>query len=169
MKKSHIIFALIAFSLAGILMFTLSISNLRKTNKQINDIFDTYYSHVDYILKGQVISKKLLYDYGSHYKDAYILTVQVDSMEIMKNELSDDERFFGIYDSELKRAYIISPIYSYRTFQPYGDNEELPRISVLTSTRDRTVKFSDGLELGMIISDSKDVFNEFENENTIHF
>lgn len=75
MKKSHIIFALIAFSLAGILMFTLSIANLRKTNKQINDIFDTYYSHVDYILKGQVISKKLLYDYGSHYKDAYILTV----------------------------------------------------------------------------------------------
>ena len=142
MKKSHIIFALIAFSLAGILMFTLSISNLRKTNKQINDIFDTYYSHVDYILKGQVISKKLLYDYGSHYKDAYILTVQV---------------------------YIISPIYSYKTFQPYGDNEELPRISVLTSIRDRTVKFSDGLELGMIISDSKDVFNEFENENTIHF
>lgn len=49
MKKSHIIFALIAFSLAGILMFTLSIANLRKTNKQINDIFDTYYSHVDYI------------------------------------------------------------------------------------------------------------------------
>ncbi len=169
MKKSHIIFALIAFSLTGILMFTLSISNLCETNKQINDIFEDYYSKVDYGLKGQVISTKLLHDYGTPYKDTYVLTIHVDTMEVMRNELSDNDRFLGVYDSVLKRAYIISPLYNPDTSNPYRDKEKLPQISISTSPQDRTVKFSNGLKLGMIVSDCKDVFNEFENENTIHF
>lgn len=169
MKKSHIIFALIAFSLAGILMFTLSISNLRKTNKQINDIFEDYYSKVDYRLKGQVISTELLHDYGTPYRNTYVLTIHVDTMEIIRNELSDNERFLGVYDSALKRAYIISMLYNPDTSNPYRDNEKLPQISISTLPQDRIVKFSNGLKLGMIVSDFKDVFNEFENENTIHF
>ena len=169
MKKSHIIFALIAFSLAGILMFTLSISNLCETNKQINDIFEDYYSKVDYRLKGQVISTKLLHDYGTPYRDTYVLTIHVDTMEIMKNELSHNELFLGVYDSALKRAYIISVLYNPDTSDPYRNNEKLPRIIISTSPQDRTVKFSNGLKLGMIVSDFKDVFNEFENEHTFHF
>lgn len=147
--------------IAILFMYSLSFLSLKKNNQISRDLFDDYYSHVDYSLKGKIISKELIFDYGSKYKDLYLLTIRVDSFNVIKNDLSVGDPFLGIYDKSSNTAYVPSPIYS------YDDCDSLPNIEISTQTK--RVKFSNGIELGLSISQGLPQLDEKESPTTVRF
>ncbi len=163
---AYIVFVL-AFSILGMLLWSYGCHRQISNNNEIRRIFDTYYANSEYYLLGHVVSKDLLYDYGTIYRDVYILEIAVDSFEVYKNDLKIDMPFFGVYDSIDNKAYILSPIYNGQTYKEYLKGDTLPVVRI--NSTDRIIHFSSGLELGMLVLKKSGVLSDKENRNTIRF
>ena len=136
-------------------------------NNEIRRIFDTYHANSDFYLSGRVVSKDLLYDYGTMYRDVYVLEIDVDSFEIYKNDLMIGMPFLGVYDSICNKAYIQSPLYNELTYSKYENDDSLPTVKI--NSTDRVIHFSDGLQLGMLVVEKSVALSAKENRNTIRF
>lgn len=166
-KTSSNIILVISFSFMGILLWTHACHRQISSNNEVKRIFDTYYANSEYYLSGQIECKNLIYDCGTIYRDIYILEINVDTFDIRKNDIRERLPFFGVYDSISNKVYIQSPIYNYNTDKEYKDGDVLPFIRI--DSQDKSVHFSDGLELGMIIVEQSDALSAKENNHTIRF
>lgn len=166
-KTGSYIIVMLAFSILGMLLWVYGCHRQISDNNEIKRIFDTYYANSEYYLSGQVISIDLLYDYGTMYRDVYVLEIDVDSFEIYKNDLKIGMPFLGVYDSICNKAYIQSPIYNGRTYKEYQKGDMLPTVRV--NSTDGVIHFSDGLQSGMLVVEKSDALSAKENRNTIRF
>ncbi len=161
------IVVVVAFSLFGMLLWFYGCHRQVSSNNEAQRIFDTYYANSEYLLSGKVVSKELLYNYGSIYRNEYILEIAVDSFEIYKNDLKIDMPFLGVYDSITNNAYILSPLYNILTDKEYTENDSLPTVRI--SSLDKEIHFSDGLVLGMHVVEKSDALSKKEKEHSIRF
>ena len=166
-KTGSYIIVMLAFSILGMLLWVYGCHRQISDNNEIKRIFDTYYANSEYYLSGQVISIDLLYDYGTMYRDVYVLEIDVDSFEIYKNDLRIGMPFLGVYDSICNKAYIQSPIYNEQTNNEYKNGDSLPTVKI--NSTDGLIHFSDKLQLGMLVVEKSDVLSAKENRNTIRF
>lgn len=166
-KTSTYIIVTLAFTIIGMLLWGYGCHRQISNNNDIRRIFDTYHANSDYYLSGQVVSIDLLRDYGTIYRDVYILEIDIDSFEIYKNNLRIGMPFLGVYDSICNKAYIQSPIYNEQTNKEYKNGDSLPTIKI--SSTDGVIHFSDGLQSGMLVVEESDALSSKENRNTIRF
>lgn len=166
-KTSTYIIVTLAFSILGMLLGAYGCHRQISDNNEIRRIFDTYHANSDFYLSGRVVSKDLLYDYGTMYRDVYVLEIDVDSFEIYKNDLRIGMPFLGVYDSICNKAYIQSPLYNELTYSKYENDDSLPTVKI--NSTDRVIHFSDGLQLGMLVVEKSVALSAKENRNTIRF
>ncbi len=166
-KTGTYIIVTLAFSILGMLLWAVGCHRQISDNNEIRRIFDIYHANSEFFLSGQVISKDLLYDYGTMYRDVYVLEIDVDSFEIYKNDLRIGMPFLGVYDSIRNKAYIQSPIYNRQTHNEYQKGDTLPTVRI--NSTDGVVHFSDGLQSGMLVVEKSDALSAKENRNTIRF
>lgn len=167
-KTSTYIIVTLAFTIMGMLLWAYGCHRQISDNNEIRRIFDTYHANSEYYLSGQVVSINLLYDYGTMYRDVYVLEIDVDSFEIYKNDIKTGMPFLGVYDSICNKAYIQSPIYNWQTHKEYqkGDHP-LPNAKI--NSTDGVIRFSDGLQSGLLVVEKSDALSVKENRNTIRF
>ena len=166
-KTGTYIIAVVAFSILGMLLWAYGCHRQISNNNDIRRIFDTYHANSEYFLSGHVVSIKLLYDYGTMYRDVYVLEIDVDSFEIYKNDIKTGMPFLGVYDSICNKAYIQSSIYNKQTYTEYKNGDSLP--TVIINSTDGVIHFSDGLKSGMLVVEESDALSAKENRNTIRF
>lgn len=166
-KTSTYIIVTLAFTIMGMLLWAYGCHRQISDNNEIRRIFDTYHANSDFYLSGRVVSKDLLYDYGTMYRDVYVLEIDVDSFEIYKNDLRIGMPFLGVYDSICNKAYIQSPLYNELTYSKYENDDSLPTVKI--NSTDRVIHFSDGLQLGMLVVEKSVALSAKENRNTIRF
>ncbi len=166
-KTSTYIIVTLAFTIMGMLLWAYGCHRQISDNNEIRRIFDTYHANSDFYLSGRVVSKDLLYDYGTMYRDVYVLEIDVDSFEIYKNDLRIGMPFLGVYDSICNKAYIQSPLYNELTYSKYENDDSLPTVKI--NSIDRVIHFSDGLQLGMLVVEKSVALSAKENRNTIRF
>lgn len=166
-KTSTYIIVTLAFSILGMLLGAYGCHRQISDNNEIRRIFDTYHANSDFYLSGRVVSKDLLYDYDTMYRDVYVLEIDVDSFEIYKNDLRIGMPFLGVYDSICNKAYIQSPLYNELTYSKYENDDSLPTVKI--NSTDRVIHFSDGLQLGMLVVEKSVALSAKENRNTIRF
>ena len=166
-KAGTYIIVTLAFSIMGMLLWAYGCHRQISDNNEIRRIFDTYHANSEFYLSGRVVSKDLLYDYGTMYRDIYVLEIDVDSFEIYKNDLKIGMPFLGVYDSICNKAYIQSPLYNKLTYSKYENDDSLPTVKI--NSTDRVIHFSDGLQLGMLVVEKSDALSAKENRNTIRF
>lgn len=166
-KTSTYIIVTLAFSIMGMLLWATGCHRQISNNNDIRRIFEIYHANSEYYLSGQVVSIDLLYDYGTMYRDVYVLEIDVDSFEIYKNDLRIGMPFLGVYDSICNKAYIQSPIYNEQTNNEYKNGDSLPTVKI--NSTDGLIHFSDRLQLGMLVVEKSDVLSAKENRNTIRF
>lgn len=166
-KTGTYIIVTLAFSIMGMLLWAYGCHRQISNNNDIRRIFDTYHANSDYYLSGQVVSMDLLYDYGTMYRDVYVLEIDVDSFEIYKNDLRIGMPFLGVYDSICNKAYIQSPIYNKQTNNEYKNGDSLPTVKI--NSTDGVIHFSNGLQFGMLVVEKSDALSAKENRNTIRF
>lgn len=166
-KTSTYIIVTLAFTIMGMLLWAYGCHRQISDNNEIRRIFDTYHANSEFYLSGRVVSKDLLYDYGTMYRDVYVLEIDVDSFEIYKNDLRIGMPFLGVYDSICNKAYIQSPLYNELTYSKYENDDSLPTVKI--NSADRVIHFSDGLQLGMLVVEKSVALSAKENRNTIRF
>lgn len=148
------------FAIIGFLMFVFMGIHQSNERQTVGGTFSEYYSSVDYSLKGIVKEKKLIRDYGTEYRNIYLVTIDVSSFVIIKDEIAPNQPFFGIFNYTDSLAYFVSPI--------YDENPDTP-LDVYIDSKSRKIKFSNGLELEMIISDRYKELNEKNTANSLKF
>lgn len=166
-KTGTYIIVTLAFSIMGMLLWGYGCHRQISNNNDIRRIFEIYHANSEYYLSGQVVSIDLLYDYGTMYRDVYVLEIDVDSFEIYKNDLRIGIPFLGVYDSICNKAYIQSSIYNGQTYKEYQNGDTLPTVRI--NSTDGVIHFSDGLQSGMLVVEKSDALSAKENRNTIRF
>lgn len=83
-KTSTYIIVTLAFSIMGMLLWASGCHRQISNNNDIRRIFEIYHANSEYYLSGQVVSIDLLYDYGTMYRDVYVLEIDVDSVTIQR-------------------------------------------------------------------------------------
>lgn len=166
-KAGTYIIVTLAFSISGMLLWAYGCHRQISNNNELSKIFDTYHANSEYYLSGQVVSINLLYDYGTMYRNVYVLEIDVDSFEIYKNDLKIGMPFLGVYDSIFNKAYIQSPIYNGQTYKEYQKGDTLPAVRI--NSTDGLVYFSDGFQSGLLVVEKSDALSAKENRNTIRF
>lgn len=166
-KTSTYIIVTLAFTIMGMLLWAYGYHRQISNNNDIRRIFEIYHANSEYYLSGQVVSIDLLYDYGTMYRDVYVLEIDVDSFEIYKNDLRIGMPFLGVYDSICNKAYIQSPIYNKQTNNEYKNGDSLPTVKI--NSTDGVIHFSNGLQLGMLVVEKSDALSVKENRNTFRF
>ena len=166
-KTGTYIIAVVAFSILGMLLWGYGCLRQISNNNDIRRIFDTYYTNSEYYLSGQIVSKELLYDYGTMYRNVYLLEIDVDSFDVLRNNIKLDMPFLGVYDSIRHKAYIQSPIYNGESYKEYKEGDILPTVRI--NSVDGAIHFSSGLKFGLLVVEKSDALSAKENRNTIRF
>lgn len=159
-RNTKYIVICVGFAIASILMFGIVGLNQVNERQVVRNIFDEYYSNVDYYLSGKIINKTLIQDCGSEFRDLYLIEVDVDSLSITENNLQQENPFWGVYNKKKNRVYFISSIYNI-------DNK-IPT-SIEVSSEKREIKFSNGFELGMIVSNKFKELTDLASIDCIKF
>ncbi len=95
-----IILALIVIPLSlGLIILTFLYSSITYENNQ-----DNYFSKSSYTLTGKIIDSKHLGGVS------YLMKIQVETMDLHRNELGQFDDFAGIYDRESNTAYMVNDV-----------------------------------------------------------
>lgn len=133
-----IIIVLAIFLSLVILLMTEHVKDVRSSVKQQ----EIYYSNVYYQVKGKMLNKELLVEYGSESKKVYLIEMSVDSIVLKKTLNADkDSLFFGVYSPADKKLYYISD------FQPYPskvNNGSDDMQNIIISSKNRSIMYSNG-------------------------
>lgn len=159
-RNTKYIVITVGFAISSILMFGIVRLNQIEERQVVRNIFDEYYSSVDYYISGEIINKTLIQDCGSEFRDLYLIEINVDSLSITKNNLQMGNPFWGVYNKEMNRVYFISSIYNI-------DNKTPTSIEVFSEKRE--IKFSNGLELGMIVSNKFKELTDMRSIDCVKF
>lgn len=148
MKRNIIGILAIVFiflSIVGILM-NRHFNNVRSSEAQQN----AYFSNTEYYIKGRMLSKEFLYDYGSEYKRVFLIKMRVDSISFRKTSSENKDSLFScVYSPNDSILYFVSDYYALKNGKDDNPKDSLPQIII--SSKKRTVEFSTGLEKGLRI------------------
>ena len=165
-KTSTLIVILILFNIIGFLLWGIACSHQIKENQSLKGIFGNYYSHVSYMVKGKVVSVRMVESFGSPGRYIYLTEIDVDTFIINKNDLSPEMLFCGILDITEKKAYILSSIYKYPDDRPFNSYDALPFVTI--DTEKRLIEFSNGYKQSPYIGENI-ILTDKENSHTIRF
>ncbi len=159
MKKSQVlIFALlglITFVLIAIVFFTYTKNSYIKNQ-------DRYFTKVSYIIEGRISSSKLIGGVS------YLIEIEVDTSNILKNELSVDDDFVGLYDQEQNKIYIIADIVNDSSNETISN--QLKYIKINTFKKE-VMYLGDSVQIELLKCNSiyKHHLVEIETKNMIRF
>lgn len=105
-----------------------------------------YLDSRQFYVSGKMLTKTWLYNYGSEYKDVYLIKMSVDTINLINDNViskhSNDSLFWGIFNPKDSTVFFVS---EYRKDINYEDS--LPEIRV--SSKTFHVEFSNGYRHSM--------------------
>ena len=122
------------------------ILNNCKETRESREKYERYHFHSRWRLMGQMksFSEPL---YGSRgntpTQDLYLIEIDVDTIEFFRNDLPEDSPYYGVYNKNTKKAYIIANLYNPETNDSYKQSDPKPYIHA--STRSGLLTGSNGL------------------------